>query len=269
MTTKSESFIFATYNVLHGYHKDLLIKNIRFLIAEKHADLLFFQEAETNFERPLNDLLRDCGGGAWRVEYAHSDNGGDLAIAWNAARLTLRDKEIIPLSPLPGPTLIQRLKGRHNASERLAFTAKFLIAGKSIWATNTHLAWEGGVGHRLAQIAFLRKTLARSSPDCDILAGDFNTLGMKFFQRPQERKIESILGPQFKNVLPDLPWSQDISCTAPQDRWETIAKLCRFFHIKLRSRFDYIFTRNLEVVSADMLDLPGSDHRPLIGTFTY
>lgn len=266
---KTANFTLATYNILHGYHKDLLLKTIKFLIEDKHVDILFLQEAEKNFEEPLNKLLHGCGGGAWRVEYAHSDNGGDLALAWNSSRLTLRGKEVVSLPSLSGPTLIQRLKGRHNASQRLALTAGFAIGGRSIRATNVHLAWEGGVRHRLAQLAFLQKTLARSPRDGDVLAGDFNTLGLKFFQRPQEKKIESILGPEFKNVLPDLPWSQDISCTAPQDRWETLAKLCRFFHIKLRSRFDYVFTRNLEVVFAEMLDLPGSDHRPLVGIFKY
>jgi endonuclease/exonuclease/phosphatase (EEP) superfamily protein YafD len=75
------------------------------------------------------------------------------------------------------------------------------------------------------------------------------------------------LGAEYLNVLPSLPWTYDNSYFAPQDGLEKLTKLCRWAGLKFRSRLDYFFARNLKFISGEMLNLPGSDHRPLLAEF--
>lgn len=252
----------ATYNILHGYHRKLILEDIKLLI-EKGVDVLCLQEAEVSFEKPLNEVLRAIGLHMWEVRYAHSGAGGDLALAWNTSRIVLQNMEAV-LLPIVTPVFLQRIKGHTTPYRREALIGRFLVDRKVIRITNVHLAWEGGIRHRLEQLIFLKKKLPETSADADIVGGDFNTFAPSFLRRLQQKKVEAVLGEKYVNVFPDLHWSFDIKYTAPEDKWETLAKICRLLGIKVRSRLDYIFTRNMKIVSAEMLDLLGSDHRPLI-----
>jgi endonuclease/exonuclease/phosphatase family metal-dependent hydrolase len=140
----------------------------------------------------------------------------------------------------------------------------FLFRGKALRVTSAHLGWEGGVRHRLKQLAFLREFLDSSPADCDVVAGDFNTWAPAVFRRRQGKKVQKVLGADYTNTLPKLKWSCDLSYSVPQDGWGPVIRICKPLRIKLKSRLDYLFARNLEVIDAEMLDLPGSDHRPLL-----
>ena len=56
----------ATYNILHGYHRELVLKNIRFLIDEG-ADVICLQEAEGRFKGALPKLLVEKRGGCAEI----------------------------------------------------------------------------------------------------------------------------------------------------------------------------------------------------------
>ncbi len=118
---------------------------------------------------------------------------------------------------------------------------------------------------RLLQLKYLVSKLENNS-DCEILAGDFNSNVPAMLRRTQESKIAKVLN-GWTNVLPNLPYTCDISHTDPQDGLDFLVKINKIFGIKFRVRLDYIFSKGMKIISKEMLDLPGSDHRPLIATF--
>ena len=254
----------ATYNILHGYHQNLILKNIKLLI-EKGVDIICLQETDAPFETPLNNLLSSLRPSNWKVKYSHCGIAGNLAIVWNSSHVEMQNMETI-LLPTIAPVFIQKLKGHTIRLQRTVLTGTFLVKGETIRISNAHLAWEGGVAHRLNQVTYLKDALKKTSVDKDIIAGDFNTFAPSILRRDQQQKVEKILS-EYTNTLPELKWSCDISYTAPQDGWDFIAKLCRYIGLKIQSRLDYIFVKNLQIISSEMLDLPGSDHRPIVVKF--
>lgn len=255
----------ATYNILHGYHTKFILSTIKALI-EKGTTVICLQEAEVSFEKILNEFLQVQKLDSWKAYYVHFGPGGNLAFIWDGATLELQDIQTV-LLPVIAPVFMQRIKNHNTALQRVAMVARFAINGQSIRITNVHLAWEGGNRHRLKQLKYLKEHLNTFKINTDIIAGDFNTFLPQYFYKIQQHKIESLLGKEYINILPNLTWTCDITYTAPQDKWETIAKICKMLKVKLRSKLDYIFVRNAIIVSTEMLDLPGSDHRPLIATF--
>lgn len=150
--------------------------------------------------------------------------------------------------------------------ERGVLSAVFSGEGKDIRITNIHLAWENGGRQRIKQLEYLLRDLSESDVNGEILVGDFNTFNYPLFQRFEEKKIEGVLS-GWANVFQGIPWTCDTSYSDPKDGVEKFVKILRIFKIKFRCRMDYIFSKNLEVISKEMLDVPGSDHRPLVATF--
>ncbi|KKT81934.1 MAG: hypothetical protein A3B99_04620 [Candidatus Yanofskybacteria bacterium RIFCSPHIGHO2_02_FULL_44_12b] len=254
----------ATYNILHGYHADLILKNLAILV-EKSANIICIQEADPPFKNLLNDFVRNK---KWQVIYFYDTKGCNLAIAWNPEFLRFQGSENI-LLPMPRkPSLAQRIIiGSIEKLQRGALSASFLASDKVIRVTNAHLAWEGGIKHTLLQLGHLKWQLNKRQNDHEVLAGDFNTFAPSILRKIKQRKVEEVLGECWTNQFPNIFWTCDTSYVAPQDGVTPYANFLRSLGIKMRSRLDYIFTLNLNAVSGEMLDLPGSDHRPVIGIF--
>jgi exonuclease III len=256
----------VTYNIMHGLHVDLICKNISRLI-EKGCDVICLQEVEFEFEKPLGELLQTPSLKDWHVEYAHLGPGGNLAVLWNDSQVKLKKVETIALPTLSRPTIIQRLRHRTETRRRGGLICTFVINNREVEITNVHLAWEGGMRHRLDQLKFLNKFLNMYSANYSIIAGDFNIVPA-FLRPTEEKKIKTVLGPEWINSFPDIRWTFDIAnYLAPQDGLESYTRLCRALGITFRSRLDYFFSKNLEAISGETIDLPGSDHRPVIGMF--
>ena len=256
----------ATYNILHGFHSELITNNIKFLIG-KGADVICLQEADPPFEGQLNKLFLSSGFNNWQVEYFRLPVGGDLAILWDSTKLKFQYAENLLLARLPKPGLNQRITFKKSNYQRGAFLAYFSIGDKTLRITNTHLAWEGGIKHRFFQLAQIKNSLQKTKVEWELLAGDFNTLANNALRRRQEKKAETILGENWVNAFPKLRYSYDLSCQGPNGTWNSLVKLCLLLGIKMRLRLDYIFGKNVKTVSGQMYDLPGSDHRPLLASF--
>jgi len=256
----------ATYNILRGHHRELILKNIRFLIDEG-ADVLCLQEADVEFAKAINELLAGKDLGHWRVHHAHVGVGGNLALLWNSERLHLVDTKVARLHKLRVPSRLHRVRGFTDSIERAALIGSFMCEDKTLQIASAHIAWEGGEKHRMRQVKHLREVLEEDSADLRIVAGDFNTIGFHALRHARERKVEQALGHKYVNALPKLKWSFDIAYSDPRDKLRILASLYSL-GVRFRNRLDYIFAANLHVVSAQMHDLPGSDHRPLVATFT-
>lgn len=255
----------ATYNILHGYHRSMILRNIRFLIDEG-ADVICLQEAEVRFEPELKKFLAQKSLVGWQMRSAHVGLGGNVAILWHSGRLRLLRTKVVKLPKLSVPSRLERLKKITESIDRAALVGMFEAHGQTFQITSAHIAWEGGSAHRIGQIRHLREALEEDHADVRIVAGDFNTLAPRALRRVQEKRVEKALGAHYVNALPRLPWSYDISHADPNDGLAFLPKLHRA-GMKFRTRLDYIFGTNVEVISGVMHDLPGSDHRPLIATF--
>ncbi|PIT91147.1 hypothetical protein COU17_01970 [Candidatus Kaiserbacteria bacterium CG10_big_fil_rev_8_21_14_0_10_49_17] len=256
----------ATYNILRGHHTDLILKNIRFLIGEG-ADVLCLQEAEVSFEDSLRELLAHTDFSDWDMHHAHVGVGGNVAILWNKKKLRLIDTKVVRLHKLRIPFQLSALRELTDKIERAALVGSFEWEKKVLQVTSAHFAWEGGEKHRMRQVHHLRETIEEQPADFRILAGDFNTIGLSALRHSRERTLEETLGRKYVNALPKLHWSFDIAYTDPRDKLRILASLY-YLGLKFRNRLDYIFATSLNVVSAAMHDLPGSDHRPLLATFS-
>jgi len=245
----------ATYNILHGYYKNEILDNIKFLIG-KNADVICLQEADIPFEEHLNKFLLDFSN--WSVRYFHSGKGSNLAVMWNTKKLELTHVEAI-LLPKPSDD---------TPRQRAAQVATFTTEGKTLRVSNVHLAWEGGVSHRFVQLQYLKKILSQSDCEHEIIVGDFNTFAPAMFRNIQKRKAQKTLGDGWKNALPDLVWTCDVSRSFKQDNFHLFSTALKRLGFKLRSCLDYVFIKNLRVIKGEMLDLPGSDHRPLLVSLT-
>ncbi len=256
----------ATYNILRGHHRDLILENIRFLINQG-VDVLCLQEAETSFEHSLRKLLSHEDFGGWNMHHAHVGLGGNVAILWNTKKLRLTSTRVVRLHKLRIPSQLPALRELTDKIERAALIGSFEWEKKILQVTSAHLAWEGGAKHRMRQVQHLRETLEEEEADFRILAGDFNTIGFRASRHSREQKLEQTLGKKYVNALPKLHWNFDIAYRDPRDKLKILASLY-YLGIRFRNRLDYIFATSLNVTSATMHDLPGSDHRPLVATFS-
>jgi len=256
----------ATYNILHGYHREMILKNIRFLM-DQGADVICLQEAEIDFEDSLKALLAEKDLSHWKMECAHAGRGGNVATLWNTRVLALKRAHTVHLPKMNTPSALELLRGIVETVQRAAMIAEFDWGGRALQITNAHLAWEGGSRYRMRQLRYLRAEMEKFPGDFRIVTGDFNTVAIRGMRRMHERRVEKTLGVEFRNAFPKLPWSYDISFSDPSDGLQFIMTLARATGVKWRQRFDYMFAKDMTVMSAQMHDLPGSDHRPLIATF--
>ncbi len=258
----------ATYNILHGYHREMVLNNIRFLIDEG-ADVICLQEAEVRFKGALRKFLGQKELTGWQMHSGHGGFGGNVAILWKSERLQLARTKLIPLPKLRISPTLQNLRVpqlKKFDTNRVALAGLFEFQGKTVQITSTHIAWEGGSRHRMRQIRHLRQSLEEEHADVRIIAGDFNTLAPRALRHVHERRVEQALGAHYVNALPKLSWSYDTSHADPGDGLGFLPKLHRA-GVRFRARLDYIFGTNVVVTSSAMHDLPGSDHRPLIAVF--
>lgn len=258
----------ATYNILHGYHRDLVLQNIRFLIDEG-ADVICLQEAEVRFKGALRKFLGQKELAGWEIHSEHKGFGGNVAILWKTDRLKLMQTRLIRLPKPLIPSTLQRLHPKRLKRfdvNRVALVANFESEGQTLQITSAHIAWEGGNRHRMRQIRHMREALEEDAADVRIVAGDFNTLAPRALRHIHERRVEKVLGAHYINALPKLSWSYDISHADPGDGLGFLPALHRA-GVRFRARLDYIFATNVAVTSSMMHDLPGSDHRPLVAVF--
>jgi len=258
----------ATYNILHGYHRDMILKNIRFLVDEG-TDVICLQEVEVRFEPALREFLAQKDLANWQMRSAHAGWGGNVAILWKSDRFRLVRTKLIRLPKLRTSSGLQRIPVPHLRkfdASRAAVVGFFEADGTVFQIASAHIAWEGGNGHRMRQIRHLRDTLEKDTADVRVVAGDFNTLAPHSLRRLHEKRVERALGTRYVNALPRLAWSYDTSHADPADGLGFLPALHRA-GVRFRTRLDYIFASNASVLSGVMYDLPGSDHRPLIAAF--
>jgi endonuclease/exonuclease/phosphatase family metal-dependent hydrolase len=243
----------ATYNIHFGIEIDTVAQNLKELAADG-VGLFCLQEVWHFDPDPSHaDILQEALGEAWQHDIFMKPNSHDLGVCifWRRDLLTLQSIEKIWLPKLPRfnfyEALIEKSLGNviKAPMHKGALIATFAFGGKLLRVTDLHLDWHGHFVHRAEQLRYVLAHLSAVPADCDIIAGDFNTMGPEILFGNQERKIRNLLGPRFTNVF---------SRFVPTSR-------------RILQRLDYIFVRNLKILNAEVLRCAGSDHFPVVATF--
>lgn len=253
-----------TYNILKGYRAQKILENIKMFIEERGADVISLQEVEIDIDSVLP--------AHWRIEYFRSSRACMLAILWDTTKLNLLETKVT-LFPLPKrQVFLWHFTNYYGIKlQRGALSALFSLPnGKVLRVSDIHLACEADMNHRVDSIKYLIKDLGQNFVDHEIMLGDFNTSITSPFlsNKSQEKKIERAFGKEYHNVFPEVKWTYDTSDFFPGDGFGGFIKFINFFGITLRYKLDYVFSKNLKIVSTEfMADVTGSDHRPLLATF--
>jgi len=193
--------------------------------------------------------------------------------------MTLSSLKLIDSTPILLPVLPKHLFNLQAMFFKMipqqgALVTRYKIGKKILRVTNLHLDVMGGIKHKKKQMLSICTHLANTKADCDIVCGDFNTIGpikiMRKRVRRQRNLIRDILGSEFKEVF--IPsWTSDIKGTInPQiPANKLIHKSLNRVGISFRQKLDWIFVRGFTGASAIVRhDLPGSDHYPIFATLT-
>jgi len=203
----------------------------------------------------LSALINNLGNewqSEWQSEiFLEPDNSSlGLCFLWKPSDLQAIKFERLRLPKLQKFNLYENIYERAIARlvkgpvQRGALIGTFNINGKPVRISNIHIDCHGHFSQRAKQLTSLTAYLKSLTPvDREIICGDFNTIGIEILSRNQEKKIRAILGPGFVNAYPYLtPTSNFLQ------------------------RLDYIFVKNIQVHSAEVLRLKGSDHFPLVAS---
>lgn len=262
----------ATYNIFHGRQTGEIAKNVAKLAA-RGADVICLQEVRVIPGRHfLGAILERTLGPEWRAEYLLGP-GFDLGLAtyWLDKKLSFLGREEI---------LLPKIKRYHPGRQLASFHAKplqrgalslTLGSGKAvIRITNVHLDWQGGLAHRSGQLSGLISALDKKGrvPQ-EIICGDLNTVGPRIWQNLQERRFQAVLGPSFTHASQGIRKSWRLGNLKSEEPLPPGQKILSEIKRRIAQRLDYIWSSGLGVEEASVLHLPGSDHLPMIGTFSF
>lgn len=238
-----------SYNIHKSRNLPAIVRNV-LKISASGASVICLQEVRHSKDNFIvNEILRELGG-SWQAhaflspEEDSFDYG--LCILWRTDALSPLNFEKIRLPKLadtnPAMQFIQLLyHGKPGPHMRGALIATFQDnSGKKIRVSNIHLDWQGRLKHRINQVKYLQARLSTEEVHCDIVCGDFNTIGLS---KRQVEKIRSALGEQFTHNPKSDP---------------TMALY--------RQALDHIFVKGFELQEHGVYKLSGSDHYPVMAT---
>jgi endonuclease/exonuclease/phosphatase family metal-dependent hydrolase len=238
----------VTYNIHHGRRQQAIIRNIKKLAA-LGTNIFCLQEVRKNSgENFLLDSLLKQLGKDWKIKYLIEPEKHDLGlcILWKNLDLKADNFQSILLPKYPKARFyekpLKKLSSRHPwPVQRAALVGDFVFNGKSLRVINLHLDWLGGFTHKGLQINHIHSKLRlQVQPDYQVICGDFNTVGFFPFSKRRSKKIEGLLGADFKNTF---------------DNKMTTS------HMQM---LDHIFVKNMALIKSKVFKYSGSDHFPLL-----
>lgn len=234
----------VTYNIHHGLQLKRIVENITKL-SKDGVNIFCLQEVREFNKKSsvLLELSRALGDG-WKYEVFLEPNNYNfgLCVFWKSSIFKVKKVERIILPRIPKYNIRVMVKGIRQTIDRGVLVVTFRTKGKLIRISNVHLDCHGQFIQRERQVKYLVHHLKSRVPiKKEIICGDFNTIGAEALSQKQEKKILDILGTGFKNAY---------SKRTPTFR--------------LLQRLDYIFVKNLKVITSKVWKIKGSDHFPLI-----
>lgn len=236
----------ATYNIHHGLKLKKITENINKLSKDGVVVFCLQEMRESIKEISVLNACLEALGDNWEYETflePDSFNFG-LCLIWKSNILKSKKIDKIILPEIPKSNIRVMVKKIKKTIQRGVLVGTFEVDGKLLRISNVHLDCHGQFAQRARQLTSLISYLkSDDSVDCEIICGDFNTIGAEALSKKQEKKILAILGEGFINAYP---------------------RPTPTFH--LLQRLDYVFVKNMKVNKAEVLKLKGSDHFPLIAS---
>ncbi len=263
----------ATYNIQFGIDRETIVDSIE-AMAKKGVDIFCLQEIihDPSKELIVDTILKRLGK-QWQAAYhmgtEPSRHSIGTAILWNTSVVKKEHEEKILLPKLNKFSLHERFYYRlinvpPTPLQRRAISCDFKFNDTQIRVTCVHVDNVGGPKHRRRQIAHLLSMLnMHPKPKYEVLCGDFNTFDL--LKTGHERKmLHSVLGSDFIDASEGVGWTSDIYNIDFQDSIKIFPWFIKTFNIHIRSRLDYIWTKNFTILEKKRQNLLGSDHFPII-----
>lgn len=268
----------TTYNIQASNNPKKIIHNIKQLM-EEGVSAFCLQELRLKKGKPfIGDYLQKALGKNWKIHCFFYNDMMDkdlgICIMWNTDILQLKKIDQILLPQLVKKSTLEGLEERFMGAHRVllrrkALLATFMFGKKTIRISNIHLDWQGGWEQRKMQLQFLNSYIQKQSAcDIDIISGDFNTTKWPFPSH-EEPEVAGILGKQFTNVSETIPYTSDLNSLSFY-HWLNIIgdAFIKLVGFHCYQKVDHIWSRGLTPVHVEIQEKSGSDHFPLIGTFT-
>lgn len=274
---ESKQIKIATYNIQFAFNLEKVIDNIKKLVDDG-VSFICIQEVINKENEPffIDSILKHLGK-EWRANYNVGSEISKIsigtAIIWNSTIATLNREEKILLPKIPRFDIHENIYYRVIGVppvplQRKAITCYFAVNDTQIRITCVHLDNVGGPRHRLKQLSYLVSTL-HSLPQVphDIVCGDFNTFDL--LRIGYEKKLlQRIFGKEYVDASKNVDWSSDIAMIDFTTSWGLFPWFIKTFKIHIRSRLDYIWVKNFDVLHCQKKEFYGSDHFPIIATLS-
>lgn len=263
----------ATYNIQFGINTKKIIASIEKLALDG-ATIICIQEIIINTSQELivDTILKRLGEN-WHASYHVGKENSRLSIGtcilWNSRFLEFINDEKILLPKLKAFDFHEKIFYKCIGVPAIPVQRKtticyFKINKKVLRITNLHIDNVGGPLQRMKQITYLQSHLNKlRTPDYEVICGDFNTFDL--LRTGYERTLlQKKFGKDFVDASKDVGWTSDIYNIDFKTSIKFFPWIIKTFNIHIRSRLDYIWVKNLKVISCKKVILPGSDHYPVI-----
>lgn len=253
----------ATYNIQHGTNLPVLLENI-LRLRDSGVTVICLQEVHDFFDGiSVGEKISEALGDAWKgTFYLGEGYALGLGVFWLTDVLELEDVQTVALPRLGKKHFLERWWIGPELAERGALSCVFRSGDRSIRVTTTHLDWQGGYQHRVRQLSHLIDVLG-DHPETDIVCGDLNTCMPSWFYTRYKSYLYPLLS-SYEDAFPDLRWTCDIRTLHKDDGPPLVMKALRALGFRCQQRLDHVFYRNSRLKQAEMLDVLGSDHYPLV-----
>lgn len=254
---------FLTYNVL--YNRGYLV--LKEYIKKHEPDIICLQEVETD-EGNLRLLQK--------LDYKLADYSNSfikfgkiygVATFYKNTRLKFVESNVIDLPKTIYDVLLFLLRGG-NRPRTVLCTQFHLKSSKKIMVYNMHLSPIAGNGARLRQIKETLENLdvyGLKNDTAVIITGDLN-----FYPWGRKRLEKLINEYNLKEATKNIAYTIQYSEDGKLENYNLIQR----FGIRLmktafsnKLKVDYVFYKNLDLVSATRLDTRHSDHFPVVSQF--
>lgn len=269
---KSDELTIATYNILFANEAEKIIENIA-AMAKAGVSIFCLQELVNIPNKAfITDLIVKRLGPQWKAAYhvgsEYSKVSIGTGIIWDATDLTLTKNEKILLPKINNFDFFERLYYKVVGVpaiplQRKAITCYFLYQGKQLRVTSVHLDNVGGPFHRRKQLSYLLSFLQKKHVDQEIICGDFNTFDL-LKTGYEKRLIKRLMNNEFTDASHAIDWTSDIHNIDFKTSVKIFPWFINTFHIHIRRRLDYIWVKQIRVLSCRKLKVSGSDHLPII-----
>lgn len=269
-----------SYNIYGGVHNHEIIQGLK--ENDVNSDIICLQEfpADQELQKPFTKFIGNKYRHIKSLSWKLAERTIGLATFYDSTKFSLINTKIIHL-----PKINLRLHERLFCSsltgrtpiffDRTAIISVFSYKGVRFTIVNTHLAWEGGIGHQIAQVDFIIDELKKLKllAGVVILCGDLNVIKDS---RNGSLFIDTLKNYGFEEASYNIRYTCDFASpySWPEDKVRPIRTFLKFimqlaskFGVESRKKIDYVFGYNLGKNSSNLIKIGGSDHYPILTNF--